>query len=286
MTAEWPRVILPTSDAVRSFLAADPLYGAYALGYLAPPWQETTRELMAIGAGGDALALAVCRDEHLQPVLLVFGERRGLVALLSATDLAAWRRALRGQGQDLWLTGQPDALDACAGFFYHLEKRPLERYVADTGAVSRARWQAALGAAGVEIQPRQLQVADAPLLNGLYGLQPGDGFALEELERHAYYGIVLQTRERRGACVAAAGTHVVAPIECIAAIGNVFTAPAWRGHGYATACVAALCAHYARGGYHHIILNVDPANAPALRVYHRLGFRFHCAYQELRAVAL
>jgi predicted GNAT family acetyltransferase len=55
------------------------------------------------------------------------------------------------------------------------------------------------------------------------------------LEHGIYYGAYLA-----GTLVAVAGTHAVSRRHRVAAIGNVFTHPAWRGCGRATATTSAV----------------------------------------------
>src|SRR5947209_6309926 len=129
MWGERPRVVVaPPPAAVSAFLAADPLYGAYALGYLSPSWARVTAFALAEDANGRAIALSVRHEERPQPFFFVFGERRGVLAILGDPTVAAWRRSLRRDGQEIWLAGQAEPLDACTGYFYPLERRILERH--------------------------------------------------------------------------------------------------------------------------------------------------------------
>ncbi len=74
-----------------------------------------------------------------------------------------------------------------------------------------------------------------------------------------------------GAIVAAAGTHFAYP--ALAQVGNVLTDPAHRGRGWARACTAAVAAGLVARGHETLSLFVATQNAPALRVYERLGFK-------------
>jgi ribosomal protein S18 acetylase RimI-like enzyme len=294
MNRAMPRVVLaPPPEAVSAFLAGDPLEGAYALGYL-----TETHFALALDPDGRRTALAVRHDERPQPSLLVFGAPRALVVVLSDPAFATWRAGLRRARQDLWLVGRPEELEGLAGYFYPLERRTLQRHVVDAATLRadpafRAGARQALGGAPAREERtgggpavRQLTGADAAALNRLYGLPGDDSFAAEELGRSAYVGACVIEESGTVTCIAAAGTHVTAPAQGIAAVGNVYTAPTWRDRGWATACLEALCRHHVDQGYRHIVLNVDEQNAPALAVYRRLGFRLHCTYAEVRAAAL
>jgi predicted GNAT family acetyltransferase len=83
-----------------------------------------------------------------------------------------------------------------------------------------------------------------------------------------------------GALVAAGGTHTVATRYGLAAIGNILTLPAHRGHGYAAAVTAAVVAELLANGCRTVLLNVAEHNQVAGRLYARLGFQTHCHYQE------
>jgi predicted GNAT family acetyltransferase len=63
----------------------------------------------------------------------------------------------------------------------------------------------------------------------------------------------------------------------VAQIEGVWTPPAFRGRGYATRGMTALCARLLRE-VPIVTLYVNVANAPARRVYQRVGFRRHAEY--------
>jgi predicted GNAT family acetyltransferase len=60
----------------------------------------------------------------------------------------------------------------------------------------------------------------------------------------------------------------------------VYTPPALRGRGYATACVGELSRLLLASGWTFCALFADVANAPANRVYQRIGYRPVCDYDE------
>ncbi|MBY0496436.1 MAG: GNAT family N-acetyltransferase [Cyanobacteria bacterium] len=78
--------------------------------------------------------------------------------------------------------------------------------------------------------------------------------------------------------VAAAGTHLFAPDEHAAAIGNVYTRRDRRGRGLSRAVTSAVL-HRLRH-LKTVGLNVREDNAPAIRVYQSLGFEKYCEFRE------
>jgi RimJ/RimL family protein N-acetyltransferase len=107
-------------------------------------------------------------------------------------------------------------------------------------------------------------------------MRPAPPFFDAGMLRHGiYYGI------REGeALVAAAGTHVLAEHEGVAAIGNVYTLRNRRGHGLGAQVSGAVTAELLRLGIPIVALNVGESNAAAIHVYRRLGFELYCDYRE------
>ncbi len=134
------------------------------------------------------------------------------------------------------------------------------------------RLPARLGEGCVRLGP-----ADQSALEALFDGHPDrpDAFHPRQLETGVFMGIPGDS-----GLVAVAGTHIVARTFGLAAVGNVFTAPAQRGRGLAGRTTGAVVAALRQEGVGTIVLNVSQSNAPAVRCYHRLGFRNHCAYRE------
>jgi ribosomal protein S18 acetylase RimI-like enzyme len=86
-----------------------------------------------------------------------------------------------------------------------------------------------------------------------------------------------------GEILAAAGTHLYAPGEGAAAMGNVYTHSAWRGRGLGRIVTCATLGALAE--LETVGLNVRAENAAAIRVYESLGFRKHCEFFEGLATA-
>jgi predicted GNAT family acetyltransferase len=108
-------------------------------------------------------------------------------------------------------------------------------------------------------------------------------FAAYQLESGIFYGIKVD-----GRLVSTAGTHVISPSQRIAAVGNVFTHPHFRGRGFAQAVTAAVTAEALRGfgpdepGQSEAlaILNVRADNTPAIRAYKNIGYGDACRFVE------
>lgn len=102
-----------------------------------------------------------------------------------------------------------------------------------------------------------------------------DAFTPAQLDQGAFFGIRMQ-----GRLVSMAGTHVVSQEAGIAAVGNVFTAPDFRGRGLATRTTGSVTGHLLGRGISTIVLNVSESNPPAIRTYKKLGYCTACSYYE------
>ena len=63
-------------------------------------------------------------------------------------------------------------------------------------------------------------------------------------------------------------------------IGPVYTPPALRGRGYATACTAAVSQGILDGGAEYCTLFTDRANPTSNAIYQRIGYEAVCDYTE------
>lgn len=66
-----------------------------------------------------------------------------------------------------------------------------------------------------------------------------------------------------------------------ARVGYVYTPPEQRGHGYASACTAALSQYLLRTGRRFCFLYTDLANPTSNRIYQRLGYRPVCDVMDV-----
>jgi GNAT superfamily N-acetyltransferase len=253
---------LTDPDAIRAHLEADRVWSAYALGDLAPGFFERS-EWHYLPGPPPALLLLYRAFET--PVLFASGPAAHFDRLLD--EIAA--------EQSLYLSIRPDVLPLIQAR-YRVEPPAgvqMWRMVLNAGRFVPA------SSAGVE----RLSLADLPALEALFadGVPAGeapDFFEPDMLAQGVYFGL----RDRAGALIAAAGTHLVVPEFGVAAVGNVYTRRDCRGQGLARratgAVTAALLAHHPQ--LSTIVLNVNRHNLAALRVYEGLGYERYCAFYE------
>jgi predicted GNAT family acetyltransferase len=79
--------------------------------------------------------------------------------------------------------------------------------------------------------------------------------------------------------LAVAGTHLLAPHWGVAAVGNVYVHPGWRGRGYGALVSSAVTADLLQRGL-LVVLNVDQGNAAAIHLYRQLGYQVYCPFVE------
>jgi ribosomal protein S18 acetylase RimI-like enzyme len=124
-------------------------------------------------------------------------------------------------------------------------------------------------------QAIMLGAADQAEIEALYEQSyPGNWFDPRMLETGCFAGV-----RRDGRLVSVAGVHVYSPRYRVAALGNIATHPAYRGHGFAAAATARLCQRLF-DSVEYIGLNVTASNTRAINLYRRLGFEQIGSYEE------
>ncbi len=233
-------------DRIREILLPRVEYTAYALGQLEPGLFERTRWFSARGDTGTGLVLH--SRGGLGDATFVMGDPDAVAAILS----------IHPGTQHTYATCQPQHVEALQRTYRLATQQPMIRMgvTPDTFVPVHNVQTVLLG--GVDIRR----------VNSLYGTEGGPSYYIpEHIESGLYRGVV-----KDGRLVAVAGTHVVSPHQRVAVVGNVFTHPAYRGRGYATAATSAVSEalfHYCD----HVVLTVDPKNGPAVHAYERLGYR-------------
>lgn len=245
-------LVRPVPDAarIRARLSGERAYAAYALGQLGPRLFPYVTCWEARGRRGEALALF--SRGGLGDAVFMTGDAEALAAILSLH---------RGPRQN-FASFRLEHLAVVERYFKVASHQPMLRM-----AVGREDFRPPSPAITYRMDVRRLVAVDARAVNQLYNTEgPPTFYSAAHIDQGMYHGVF---EDRR--LVAVAGTHVISPEEGVAVVGNVFTHPARRGLGYATlatgATTAALLARC-----RDVVLTVDPANAPAVRAYLRLGY--------------
>lgn len=240
-------------NEILAVLETDRLYAAYAIGDLANGWFEHCQWSVAGDSAGPS-ALALVYDHFNPPALFLMGTDAGMGELLSSPVCPP----------ESHVTLRTGSLETVNRYYRLSEARHMWRMWVDAGSFLP-----------VQATTKHLTPAHINDLNELYAWGGADYFAAYQLDQGVYYAVSVN-----GKLVAAAGTHVVAPEYHIAAVGNVYTHPAYRNHGHAKACTSAVVAHLLGMGCTQVVLNVWQDNAPAVQAYTRLGFAIHCPFIE------
>jgi len=245
---------------IRAVLERDRAWSAYALGDLSPEflphceWRTTD---------DDEALVMVFRGFDL-PILFAMGDAHRLAAIVEEVDAPR-----------VWLHVLADAVPSVASVYSGTELQHMWRM-----AVDRDEFCAAGLDEPATPPVETLTRSDLPALEQLFadGRDTGERphfFSPQMLDQGTYRGV-----RQHGVLVAAAGTHLLAPVLGVCAIGNVYTRRDCRGQGLAARLTSAVVAHAFSSGVSTIVLNVRQTNEGARRVYERLGFRRHCAFVE------
>jgi RimJ/RimL family protein N-acetyltransferase len=250
----WKVKQLTGKDHILSYLETDRLYAAYAIGDLEP---ELFDQSTWFGAEtkGQLHAVTMHFRGVKMPVLFLMGETEGVRIILEEA-LHPERVNINCRAEhlpmtrDIYLWDEPIAMLRMA-----LKTEALQPVISNC----------------IRLNPDH-----ADLLRKLYEHGGGDGFSAGQIEHGVFYGVFNNSQ-----LLAVAGTHLVSRAYNVAAVGNVFTHPSHRGHGYGTAATNAVLAELiGRGGIHDIVLNVRQNNTSAVHIYKKLGFECCCNFFE------
>jgi GNAT superfamily N-acetyltransferase len=249
----WHTRTTADKAAILAFLERDRLYAAYAIGDLSPGLFEDSTWAIA-ERNGQVSALVLHYRGLTPPALFLMGANEGLSAILSCC-LSPSKVYLSCRSTHLAVTR--------ATYRWH-EMIPMWRMVLRP-ALFRPVATACIS----------LSLSHAVQLCDLYALGGGDAFTPAQLEQGVFYGIEMDDQ-----IVAVAGTHLVSPEYGVAALGNIFTHPAYRGMGHGTTTTSAVISALLRAGIRDIVLNVSQANEAAVHLYEKLGFGRYCPFIE------
>jgi len=253
--------------AIRRILYTDPVWGAYAIGDLQDAIFDQCEWYLEPGHRSDVEddALIMIYPGIQPPVLFAIG------------DAEAVERALAR----LFAQSQPPAR---VYFSIREEHEPVLVRHYDVSSDRRPMYRMVLRRKDALELPSvgemvRLLPDDAPRLEALYA-QGGDfapdAFDAWQITNGVFYGIEASD----GKLIAVGGTHIVDWDAGVAAIGNFYTEPAARRHGYASALLNAIVRDLRAAAVDTIVLNVDQRNANAQQLYERNGFAIHCPFVE------
>jgi ribosomal protein S18 acetylase RimI-like enzyme len=244
----------PDPSTIRALLQRDPCWSVYALGDLDPRRVHHC----AWFTSGDSVALLY--REFDTPIL--------------------------------WAAGQPGVIDALPDLDACLLQIPESFLpaVATRFTVERSRLMHRMSLAPAAFTPHvgglQAELLDERNEDEIRELnedgratgEDPDFFMRSQLQDGTFYGV-----RHHGRLVAAGGTHLYSGEESVGAIGNIYTHRAHRGRGCASAVTSAIARELIERGTRIIALNVKSENNTAIRLYERLGFRFHARFFEGKA---
>lgn len=237
-------------EEIRRRLEQDRIWAAYALADLDPEHQPFTEWL--IDQGG---ILMIYRGLD-PPILFAMGQADPLSVLLARIPTGKYQISF------------PEA---------YIGAMPAHVAVLEALAMWRMWIQPKAYPLPPDIQLVHLGSKDQPSIDQLYAGQPDapDGYHPRQLTLGPFVGVW-----EEGRLVASAGVHVLSKAQSIAAIGNIFTHPEWRGQGFARACIVSLLSSLYELGIKTTVLNVGQGNRKAVALYTSLGFEVHCPFFE------
>ncbi len=249
---------------IADFLNRDRLYAGYALCDLDEEYFGACRWFLASNAQGEPSGLAMEFGQLSPVVLFLMGEPEAACAPLQSALTPA----------SIQITAQREHLAALRRRYRLHQVREMLRM-----AVRKDEFRLA----NQHELAERLTERDLPELNRIYRMAAGSAFAPYQFRQGIFYGVKVE-----GRLVATAGTHILSTTQRIAAVGNVFTHPHFRGQGYAQATTSAVTAEALRrfgpdqaGQSEAVaILNVRADNPSAIQVYTKLGYREACRFYE------
>lgn len=257
MTTQWHCEETNDKQQLRQYLRQDSIETAYLLGDLVPPFFEHTRWFVA--SGSTRIQGIILLYEGLSvPCLLSTGKLDAIQALVEAFS-EVWP----AHGYAKYPTAHQEA------FATHFPLRHTDAMWC-MGRPINTPPQPFPGRPNAQVR-RITKQDDLDQLLALYEQHyPGHFFEASQVERGIYMGCFVKE-----ALVSIAGTHVYAPTEEIANLGNIMTIKEARGKGYGKQCIHALLTHLHDTGCRHVALHVKADNQAAINCYRALGFQFH-----------
>lgn len=249
---------LENTEALYGLFADDPVACAHMLANLEEAFAPYC-EWYGIGAGQRIDATVLVYTAHRIPVVITYGQAGGVSDVLNAFHSDLPDRAI--------VHIQPHHLGASDRVFEADALVPILRLSLD-----REHF-APVSLPGVTIEPLTHRCTGEII--ELYQFYPDNFFEPSHLDSGRFYGIRMDER-----LVSVTGVHSVSDRARIATLGHLVTHPDYRGRGLSTVCTSHLCHSLLESGIDLMALNVRRQNRSAVRVYEKLGFRYHDTYLE------
>ena len=232
--------------ACRRFLAKDPAANVLPLGDLYAPLFKVSDVYSAI-EGNCVVGICSVFRAYGTPSLV-------LGTAMPEVNRALIQKALNGISKDFISLCSSDDASLLGEYSTVLHSHLEQQMTADSPKHVEHR----------KVNVQKVGKNELELLNKFYVEHRAEAWTPIQFKAGPYYCI-----KHDGKIVSAAGVHLVTPQ--IAQLGNIITDEAYRNRGYGTECTAALAADLASKG-RTISLFVRVDNAPAIRMYEKLGF--------------
>jgi GNAT superfamily N-acetyltransferase len=238
------------TEHILSILESDPIWSAYALADLDPE-HDAYSDWHSLGE-----SVLLRYTGFVPPILFAQGEIGQINTILAKIPKG-----------DYQISFPEDLIESLPAFVSIRKRIPMWRMCFTPKPITQP--------AGINVH--SLGVEDLAQIEQLYENQHDapDGYHPRQLQLGPFAGVW-----ESGMLVATAGVHVLSKSQKLAAVGNIFTHPDWRRHGYAEACTASVLLTLIKIGLETIVLNVGQKNQKAKRLYERMGFKIHCPFYE------
>jgi len=251
----WKVKVGTTPDEVYHYLKSDRIWAGYAICDLENPLWEHSKFYLA--NTGSQFAVVLHFETEAFHGITAFGDSEGIDAIWSQVPIPP----------KLWISLRSK-----------LEFEPLFRKyrVDDFHAMWRLHFS--VSSASLSLPPHRVVCLGAdrqPELQDFIKDSLGSAYSPEQLVGGVFYGV-----EENGKLWSVVGTHVLSTKYQLAAVGNAYTRPEYRGKGYFRACLSAVLHRLREMGVRDVVANVMQSNTPSMEGALSMGFVKHCAFWE------
>ncbi len=244
---DYTVVRLSNYTELLSRLRARNSYAIPALAYMEPRYLPFARWSLATAGTAESEALCLYLNGAYGSTVFTMGNSIGMEHIFQAQ---------RGP-RNPYLIYEAHHVESLSKYYLLQKRQKLIRMVVD-----RESFIAAPAEHAAPLKPENnIDV------NTLYTSEGGGWFSRQYLSDGVYYGVWQDDM-----LVSVAGTQGISKAYGAAMVANVLTDPGYRGRGYATECTSAVTARLLEM-CDTVGLNVELDNAPAIRVYTKLGYK-------------